>query len=217
MSPSTTSQEQVGTHLKTNEYYKFHTPIYDATRWLFLFGRRRLVGQLIHLVSRPDPIIADVGCGTGYMLNLFREYIADARLIGIDPSTEMLDKTRGKFKMDNQISLYNGTLPDVSNQLPATDVVLFSYSLTMMSDRHTVRQNLELASQTLRSGGLLGIVDFHSTTYNWFKKWMKLNHVRFDYDFQQMLSTLRLDTLVRLHPKAYLGWWRYTLYIGQKL
>ena len=44
-------------------YYHFQSVIYDLTRWSFLFGRRRLVQQLI--TSPPPHRILEIACGTG--------------------------------------------------------------------------------------------------------------------------------------------------------
>ena len=30
-------------------YYRWHAPLYDATRWSFLFGRAALILSLIHI------------------------------------------------------------------------------------------------------------------------------------------------------------------------
>ena len=44
-------------------YYRWHAPLYDATRWSFLFGRAALI-RGIALHRRPRRIL-EVGCGTG--------------------------------------------------------------------------------------------------------------------------------------------------------
>ena len=49
-------------------YYRWHAPLYDATRWSFLFGRAALI-RGIALHRRPRRIL-EVGCGTG--ANLLR-------------------------------------------------------------------------------------------------------------------------------------------------
>ena len=43
-------------------YYRTQSHFYDATRWIFLYGRRRLIEKLnIH----PGERVIEIGCGTG--------------------------------------------------------------------------------------------------------------------------------------------------------
>lgn len=45
-------------------YYRFHATIYDATRWLFLFGREGIIREIRARLPE-DGEIVEIGCGTG--------------------------------------------------------------------------------------------------------------------------------------------------------
>ncbi len=71
MNPSGAAQEGKYTEHSLEKYYRFHSRIYDATRWLFLFGRDRLI-KTAALFTRPRRIL-EVGCGTGKNLVRLRQ------------------------------------------------------------------------------------------------------------------------------------------------
>src|SRR5262245_41403501 len=45
-----------------SNYYRMHAPIYDFTRWMFLFGRKQIIADL--RLKRGE-VVVEVGCGTG--------------------------------------------------------------------------------------------------------------------------------------------------------
>ncbi len=49
-------------------YYRLQSKIYDATRWTFLFGRKRIIRELPVLEQKAALEVLEVGCGTGYNL-----------------------------------------------------------------------------------------------------------------------------------------------------
>ncbi|MGB4876086.1 MAG: class I SAM-dependent methyltransferase, partial [Candidatus Competibacter sp.] len=69
-------------------YYRWHAPLYDATRWSFLFGRAALI-RGIALHRRPRRIL-EVGCGTGANLLRLSRWFPDADITGLDLSADML-------------------------------------------------------------------------------------------------------------------------------
>ncbi|MDZ7659193.1 class I SAM-dependent methyltransferase [Fodinibius sp.] len=56
------------------QYYQLHAPIYDATRWSFLFGRTKLIKQIPALPANAQ--ILEVGCGTGKNLIQLKKQIS---------------------------------------------------------------------------------------------------------------------------------------------
>ena len=57
------SSSAPGTSTALERYYQFHSRIYDATRWSFLFGREEVLLRAAS-VTTPKRIL-EVGCGTG--------------------------------------------------------------------------------------------------------------------------------------------------------
>ncbi len=72
-------------------YYRLHAPLYDATRWSFLFGRTGLVT----LSRQRQPgvrRILEIGCGTGKNLESIARAFPEAEIRGLDLSAEMLEQ-----------------------------------------------------------------------------------------------------------------------------
>ena len=193
-------------------YYRFHARIYDATRWSFLFGRTALIQAAISC-SVPSSHILEIGCGTGKNLAHLTRHLPQARLIGLDISEDMLEQARKNLATSsNQVELLHRPYDRPITANPAFDLILFSYSLSMM---HKDWENvLEYARQDLKSGGLIAVVDFHDSGLGWFKRWMGMNHVRMDghllLGLQSLFRPLQLEV-----NRAYGGLWSYFLFIGQ--
>ena len=69
-------------------YYRFHSKIYDLTRWSFLFGRDRVIDRIPEEVA-PKRIL-EIGCGTGRNLIRLARWFPEAAVTGIDVSDVML-------------------------------------------------------------------------------------------------------------------------------
>lgn len=194
-------------------YYRWHAGLYDLTRWAFLFGRRRLVETLASGIAAPARIL-EIGCGTGKNLAALAAAFPEARLVGIDLSSDMLDRARARLApFGERVGLlhrsYDG--PVSGGEGGAFDLVVFSYSLSMINPGH--EQVLAHCREDLRAGGAVAVVDFHETRWSWFRRWMGVNHVRME---GQILDQLRLtfEAQVCRLECAYGGLWRYLLYVG---
>lgn len=200
-------------------YYRLHAPLYDWTRPLFLFGRRRLLRELVGRWRGKQPAraprVLEIGCGTGSNLQWLRRQLPRAQCVGIDLAPAMLERARHRLGTDVQLcrhALGQG-IPLPAALSEGFDLVVLSYVLSMTgSAREAV---IAEACELLRPGGLLGVVDFWSTPWPAFARWMARNHVRFDPAPSESL-------IARLRPKvadvhsAYGGVWRYGLWVGQK-
>ena len=193
-------------------YYQFQSLIYDATRWSFLFGRKRIL-DLLSFHQAPQHIV-EIGCGTGANLEQLVKRYPDTSITGIDVSTAMLEKAHQKLERYSQINLQElayGNQPSDFQTPP--DVILFSYTLTMINPQY--QTVLQQAFEDLPVGGKIGVVDFHRTSLPWFKKHMENHHVR----MEAHLTPLLQDYFSSMHlevRKAYLGWWEYFLFVGEK-
>lgn len=208
------AETEAGRTNRLSTYYRVHSNIYDATRWLFLFGR----GSTIKLLPTFDnpPKILEVGCGTGNNLIQLHKKYPEARLTGIDLSQEMLTKAQKKIQAsDNpqKFRLIHDAYGSSCLKDSTFDVILFSYSLTMMT------QHIELIFsriyQNLDPEGLLAVTDFHQTKFGWFEQWMRMNHVVMDGSLYKTLSEAFKSTHSNILP-AYFNWWEYFIFIGRK-
>ncbi len=196
---------------KMQRYYRFHSKIYNLTRWTFLFGRNRII-DLIPNNAVPKHIL-EVGCGTGRNLLQLANKFPMSDITGIDISTAMLEVAdKNVFLCDNAIDLikYNYNQPLKPNSY---DLVLFSYSLTMINPGW--REALACAYQDLAPGGYIAVVDFHNTPIRAFQRWMEVNHVRMESHLLPELENMFDPETVEINH-AYCGSWNYLMFLGTK-
>jgi S-adenosylmethionine-diacylgycerolhomoserine-N-methlytransferase len=196
---------------RMERYYRLHAKIYDATRWSFLFGRRRLIERAA-VLGQPERIL-EIGCGTGQNLASLARAFPQAQLTGLDISGAMLEQARKKL---SQLSRVEFVLQSYTRPLQSSrpfDLVLFSYSLSMINPGW--QQALAAAVEDLAEGGWLTVVDFHDSPVAAFRRWMGLNHVRLEGQLLPELKRHFRPEVVELR-RAYAGLWRYLLFVGQK-
>ena len=195
-------------------YYALHARIYDATRWSFLFGRNQIIRE-IPLDASGQWNILEVGCGTGYNLNNLAKRFPKAKLTGLDVSTDMVDlsikNTQGYA--DRVTVLAQPYMLGDTAWNEKLDLVLFSYSLTMINPQW--KDLIMQAKADLKPGGFIAVTDFHDSRNLWFKKHMANNHVRMDSHLTPLLSQ-EFTPVVNQVKSAYMGVWEYMLFVGKK-
>lgn len=191
------------------KYYKYHSGIYDATRWSFLFGRRRLLTKLPDLPPRPR--ILEVGCGTGSNIRLLEFLFPDAEICGVDLSKEMLHEAELKARSSKQVTLLKDRYGTEKLNFEPFDLILLSYSLTMTGDN--TEAVLQQVLEDLKIDGTVAVVDFHYSPFRWFRKWMEKNHVSMNGQLLTLLKKYFAPEAVSV-SKAYLGLWKYFTFLG---
>ncbi|MEM1136747.1 MAG: class I SAM-dependent methyltransferase [Bacteroidota bacterium] len=210
MTQTTINEGQVG---KMQEYYTFHSKIYDLTRWSFLFGRKRLVKRLPF--KRDDDVsIMEVGCGTGYNLVKLHKFYPKAQLVGIDVSAEMLHiAKKNTAKAKANIALIQEAYGDNTLKVNKFDAIIFSYSLSMINPAWEELINHALGN--LKRGGVLAVTDFHNSRFDFFKNWMGVNHVKMEGHLLDFLSKRLPENNFKV-CSAYGGIWEYFTFQGKK-
>ena len=194
-------------------YYRFHSVIYDATRWSFLFGRNAIVEQIARVQPEPRRIL-EVGCGTGRNLMQLARRFTPAMITGVDVSAPMLQIAQRKSgPYGRRINLAHGRYETPLRGDKGFDVILFSYALSMFNPGW--EEALEVATKDLSDSGLIAIVDFHDSRFTTFKNWMGVNHVRMDGHLRPKLFSICNPVVDTVLP-AYGGVWEYSLLIGRK-
>lgn len=193
-------------------YYRWHSKIYDATRWSFLFGRSLLIKRVAELHLAPKRIL-DVGCGTGKNLRDLARAFPDAQLHGLDLSSDMLAVAEKNLHPHAGRITFHNRPYDAPLEGQAFDLVVFSYALTMFNPGW--EQAIANAHDDLRRDGHVGVVDFHDTGVGLFRAWMRVNHVRMEAHLPHQLQAL-FSPVVQDVRKAYLGLWRYLVFVGAK-
>ena len=197
---------------KVRNYYKLQAPIYDLTRWAFLFGRRRLP-EWIRAVKQPKRIL-EIGCGTGANLAMLAKAFPEANLTGVDLSESMLQKANTNLRRaaGKRVSLIKAPFgANLFHEEENFDLILCSYSLSMMGDARL--QCIREARHCLQPDGLFMVLDFLETPFSWFREWMEINHVNFDPQLLMECVTKHRSISFQKN-QAYDGFWAYSLYTG---
>ncbi|WP_395741888.1 class I SAM-dependent methyltransferase [Prosthecobacter sp.] len=192
-------------------YYQFHSRIYDATRWSFLFGRESALMRA-SCVARAQRIL-EVGCGTGRNLAGLRRHFPHAHITGVDLSEQMLAIAAKKIRDDQTTLLRRSYSAPVHPDGKRFDLVLFSYALSMFNPGW--EQAIDAAWEDLAEGGCIAVVDFSHSNLAWFRRWMGVNHVRMEGHLWPYLGQ-KFVPLLDERFTAYGGVWQYGIFIGRK-
>jgi len=194
-------------------YYKFQAKIYDLTRWTFLFGRFSVLRKIP--IGREKAIrVLDVGCGTGVNSLYMAKLYPNARITSLDVSADMLDKAKDNLKKyADRVELLNEPYERGSKFNNSFDIILFSYSLTMINPMFS--ELIDQAQYDLKPEGYVVVADFHDTKMNFYKKFMRSNHVRLDGQLMPLLKKTYEPFYAKI-KNGYLGVWQYMMFIGKK-
>lgn len=210
VSITTNPQEQ---QQAMQRYYRWQSAIYDATRWSFLYGRESVLNHIPFSKSASLQIL-EVGCGTGKNLVALAEKFPNATITGVDVSEDMIKASEQKTAIyGDRIQLRNMPYEAHPENIGKYDLVLFSYSLTMINPHWF--ELLKQAKTDLKKGGCVVVADFHDSPLNWFKKHMGNNHVRMDGHLLPVLEKMFLRHFVSV-KSAYGFVWQYVQYVGRK-
>lgn len=181
--------------------YRYQKYIYDFTRKYYLLGRDTLIRRMD---IKPTENVLEVGCGTARNLLLIAKRYPQAKLYGLDASTEMLDTAATKIRNTpyvDRITLTHCLAEDLHHQRTfgvekPFDKVFFSYSLSMIPPW---LQALHVGLDNLKSGGILYIVDFSDQRGlpKWFsfilKRWLAMFGVHYHPELLVELQKLHDD------------------------
>ncbi|MCA9686778.1 MAG: class I SAM-dependent methyltransferase [Myxococcales bacterium] len=138
-----------------NRYYGISRHFYDPTRKYYLFGRDRVLDQLL---CEDWSRLLEIGVGTGRNLEILHRRRPEAHYAGLDACDAMLAHTRRRLPW---LHTLHGYAEDADLCAPFAgqrpDRVLISYCLSMLEDPLAAIDN---AQRALAPGGKLLFVDF---------------------------------------------------------
>ncbi len=142
---------------RMERFYASQADDYDAFREKLLPGRAELLAD----ITWPEQAtVVDLGGGTGANLEWLppdaRKKIKQWTVVDLSPSLLAIARRRIKQKQWSHVSLAEADACTWQAAEPV-DVVLFSYSLTMIPDWQAALRN---ASTLLKPGGQIAVVDF---------------------------------------------------------
>jgi S-adenosylmethionine-diacylgycerolhomoserine-N-methlytransferase len=206
---------KASTHRETmTNYYRTQARFYDATRWTFLYGRDRLIEKL---EIRPGDRVLEIGCGTGANFGAIQSRLTNGgELIGVDCSRPMLRKAADRVRQNGwtNVRLVDLEYGKETITRGKADVVVFSYSLSMIADWQLA---LACAHSELWPEGRIGVVDFckPANASHWFAEWLAMNHVNADRPYESRLRRL-FDERTHMRYDAWAGLWSFYLFVGTR-
>lgn len=155
-------------------FYKVQSRFYDATRWVFLFDRKKAIESLD---LRPGDKVIDFACGTGLNIQHILK-TKGVKVTGIDYSESMLAIARRKYP---EVEFVQG---DISTYVfpGKADKAISTYGISMVEEWEKSLVNMK---NSLTNEGTLVILDFHPWTlwplnravYPLFRWWLGLHGV----------------------------------------
>lgn len=141
---------------RLERFYAPQASRYDQFRERLLHGRREILERL---APPPGSRVIELGGGTGRNVEfLGARMLSLERFEIVDICPSLLRHAQERCRRWPDVA--HAVQADVTTYRPEApaDVVLFSYSLTMIPDWRGALRN---AMSMLRPGGMIGVVDFH--------------------------------------------------------
>ena len=170
--------EQMEHRAFLNRYYGFSKYVYDITRKYYLFGRDKVIDQVL---GNNWNELVEIGSGTGRNLRKIQKKYPNAKLGGVELSDEMISYAKNH---SNGIHYVQGYAESVDYRMllgKPPQIILFSYSLSMIRQG---RIAIEHALDMLDEHGEIVIVDFSDLSglsylnKKILRKWLDLFHVK---------------------------------------
>ena len=117
-------------------------------------------GLLSVLPVRTHHVVADIGCGPGYLTVPIGKYLFDGKLYAIDIQQEMLDATKQELERVRLTNVEPVLSPEES--IPLEDDSLDgAFSAFVVHEADDPKQMLNETLRCLRRGGWLALLEWH--------------------------------------------------------
>lgn len=144
------SKKSIAPHWSPETYTKIFAPLYDNLTTLSGWrGQLRRQG----LTDLPVGKLLDVGCGTGYFLNMARDLGYEPH--GVEPSAGMAEKAKELFGFDEKV-IHQTTGCQIPYPDASFDVVTANGSLVHVLEIEPTAREI---ARVLKKGGILRVID----------------------------------------------------------
>ena len=170
-----------------NGYERFlgFADIYDE-------GRPHLPGKAIEILKRylnnEIAVIVDIGCGTGNSTEICTDY-AD-KVIGIEPSEDMLKKAREKE--NSKLTFLKGYGNNTGLESNIADIVICSQAFHWMEPDSKIKE----VSRILKKGGIFAVIDADTFPV------IDLRIEKENSDIQDTIETLDKKQNLIIYPRS---------------
>lgn len=170
-----------------NGYERFlgFADIYDE-------GRPHLPGKAIEILKRylnnEIEVIVDIGCGEGNSTEICTDY-AD-KVIGIEPSEDMLKKAREKE--NSKLTFLKGYGNNTGLESNIADIVICSQAFHWMEPDSTIKE----VSRILKKGGIFAVIDADTFPV------IDLRIEKENSDIQDTIETLDKKQNLIIYPRS---------------
>ena len=155
-------------------------------------GRPHLPGKAIEILKRylnnEIAVIVDIGCGTGNSTEICTDY-AD-KVIGIDPSEDMLKKAREKE--NSKLTFLKGYGNNTGLESNIADIVICSQAFHWMEPDSTIKE----VSRILKKGGIFAVIDADTFPV------IDLRIEKENSDIQDTIETLDKKQNLIIYPRS---------------
>ncbi len=143
---------------------------YDLMLAALTLGRERVFRRRIAAVAhlRPGETVLDVGCGTGSLALVAKQQVgASGRVLGIDPSPQMIARARHKARRRNlALDFQIGVIERLAFPNQSFDAVLSTFMMHHLPD-DLKRRGLAEIARVLKPGGRVLVVDMPGHVGPW--------------------------------------------------
>ena len=170
-----------------NGYERFlgFADIYDE-------GRPHLPGKAIEILIRylnnEIEVIVDIGCGTGNSTEICTDYAN--KVIGIEPSEDMLKKAREKE--NSKLTFLKGYGNNTGLESNIADIVICSQAFHWMEPDSTIKE----VSRILKKGGIFAVIDADTFPV------IDLRIEKENSDIQDTIETLDKKQNLIIYPRS---------------
>jgi len=171
---------------------------YDLVNRVLTFGidkkwREKAVKNTFELIDKEKVSILDVACGTGDMIEVWKKEAnkknIDINIIGLDPSSGMLEVAKKRFP---SVKFYKAYATDIPFEFHTFDCLSISFGIRNVIE---IKKAIKEFYRVLKPGGIVLVLEFTKSE--------KSNKFRECIDFYSNKILPKIGGIISKNKKAY--------------